>query len=241
MRFDAPEWATNTPPGLNKLGKILAEVRSALRKSIGKEEALAKSPSALIKSINTFSQQIERKSKEVQEQDPEVSMIESHLSSDESLDILEEEEESVGILASSDISSSSTKSNPRMSTSRAALNITGSDGKVDIEKLRSWSIPKICKHKRTRSGSHVGREAAAQQTRNVSLEASHSRSEPNAHSTPHPQANKSGILDQVREKLNSSKTAKKRKVSSGKNSSTSSPATSALNKGRNRSARNTNR
>lgn len=168
-------------------------------------------------------------------------MIESRLSSDDSLEVLEEEEESVGILASSDISSSSIKSRSDKSASRAALIITGSDGRVDIEKLRSWSIPRIRKHKRTRSGSHVGGEAASRLTQNVSLEASCSSNEPNAHSTPRPQANKSGILEQVREKLNSSKITKKRKVSSSKSNSANLATTDALNKGKNRSARNTNR
>lgn len=79
-------------------------------------------------------------------------------STDESADILEEEEESVGILASSDISSTSTKSSSVGSSSRAAHNITGPDGKVDIDKIRNWSIPKIPKsrkHKRTHSGNHI--------------------------------------------------------------------------------------
>lgn len=133
----------------------------------------------MIKSISKLSQQIEKQSSDEQGHVPDVSMIESHLSSDESMDILEEKEESVGILASSDISSTSTKSSSGKSSSRATLNITDPNGRIDIDKIWSWSIPKICKHKRTHSGSHIRGGTR------TSPKLSQSRSEPKAHSTPH--------------------------------------------------------
>lgn len=216
LRFDSPDWNNMNPPGLNKLGSILMEVRSALRKSVRKEKALVKSPGALIKSMTALSQQIEKQSAEHPSQDSvsDISNIEPTLSSDESADILMEEEESVGIVASSDISSSSTKSSGRSKK----LDITGPDGKVDPDKIKSWSIPRIPraqrsrKAKRTHSGSHVGSKGQSANDKptsgNLSTSKNTSKKEPKAHSTPQQKADKSLVLEKVREKLNASKRQK---------------------------------
>lgn len=155
----------------------------------------------------------------------EISNIGSHISSDDSVDILDEEEESVGILASSDISSTSTKSSGTKQTKKPrALDITNSEGRLDIEKLKSWSLPKIRKPKRSRSGSYVGPRATtrSQASKNTDHKQALTTSIPKAHSTPQAEgdsmcANKSAanksVLEQVREKLNSTK---RRKISGSK-------------------------
>lgn len=53
LQLDAEEWDQGvTYPGLNKTGTILMEVLSSLKKKMGnKDDALLKSPSALIKNI----------------------------------------------------------------------------------------------------------------------------------------------------------------------------------------------
>lgn len=216
LRFDSPDWNRGKLPGLNKLGKILMEVRSALRKSVRKEKALYKSPGALIKSVTVLSKQIEKKSNEQLHQGAtsDVSNLESNDSSDESLDILPEEEESVGILASSDVSSTSTRS----SGGSRKMDITGPDGKVDPEKIRSWSIPRIRKPKRRHSGSYISEKKP--NTKHQSTPKNVDKNAPKAHSTPHKKADKSLVLTKVRERLNASK--RQRLTAHDKNTSSSS-------------------
>lgn len=225
LRFDAPEWRDlKVVPGLNKLGKILMEVRSALRKTTRKEAALVASPGALIRSIAIQSQEIEKKAGETARSVTDISNIDSHLSSEESMDILDEEEESVGIAASSDISTSSSKSTSSTKQKQPrAMDITDADGKIDVSKIRSWSLPRIGKHKRSRSGGYI-----AGRTRNQKPQENQSPTlvnEPRAHSTPHVDGNKSAtstgnksVLEQVRDKLS---TSKRRKVSGPKDKSKS--------------------
>lgn len=61
-RLDDPEWNENkTPPGLNKMGQILMDVRAALRKNVYKEDALMKSPTVIIKSMRKMDEEIRLK------------------------------------------------------------------------------------------------------------------------------------------------------------------------------------
>lgn len=224
LRFDAPEWNNfKAVPGLNKLGKLLMEVRAALRNSNRKGAAQIMSPGALIRSITKQSEEIERKAKAPGEMVMEISNIDSHLSSEESVDILDEEEESVGMQASSDVSTTSTKSSGSNKTKRPrALDLTNTEGRIDISKIKNWSLPKIRKPKRSRSGSDVGVRATtrSQVLKNTDLEQSIPPSMPKAHSTPQAKGDSSranqSVLDQVRDKLNSTK---RRKVSASKNTS----------------------
>lgn len=58
LRFDSPEWQTGPCPGLNKLGLILMDVRSALRKITYPEDANLKSPGQVIKAITAMDKEI---------------------------------------------------------------------------------------------------------------------------------------------------------------------------------------
>lgn len=53
LRLDAAEWADKTSPGHNKMGEILMEVRAAIKKNTYNEEALLKSPTAIINTLHT--------------------------------------------------------------------------------------------------------------------------------------------------------------------------------------------
>lgn len=65
-----------------------------------------------------------------------------------------EDEESVNLTESLD---NSVKSQGRESSTSKInpLDITGPDGKLDIEQVDSWSIPKIKEVRRERPSSHV--------------------------------------------------------------------------------------
>lgn len=54
LRLDSPEWQSGTCPGLNKLGLILSDVRSALRKITYPEDANQKSPGQIIQVIKAL-------------------------------------------------------------------------------------------------------------------------------------------------------------------------------------------
>lgn len=60
LRLDAKEWELDGAcPGLNKMGTILMEVRTALKKRMcNHKDALSKSPGALIRSVAKLSQEI---------------------------------------------------------------------------------------------------------------------------------------------------------------------------------------
>lgn len=167
-RIDAPEWEKqSTYPGLNKMGKILMEVRAALSKGASEDDndALNKSPTAIIKSIQNINQAIQEQCGqiEVAEMNPEEQLInpdmvhqpqpmdtEQLLEEKDTTDTTETddeellaktdiEEDTVDISSSSSNSSSASKSAGNVN----AHNLTTSDGKLNIDEVKSWSIPKL--------------------------------------------------------------------------------------------------
>lgn len=145
-RLDATEWnEKKTPPGLNKTGEILMDVRSALRKKDYKEDAI-RSPSAIIKTMQGMDEQIRKKAKKgsailtpieqkVEDMETHVSDATSSSDTDDLLDQTESEEDSV------DISASSTATTGVGNISR--LSARGTDVKLDLNRIRSWKIPKL--------------------------------------------------------------------------------------------------
>lgn len=216
LRFDAPEWEKKTFPGLNHMGNILMEVRSAIRSHTFKEDAYTKSPSAIIKSMKKLNEQVQSEvrlatgeqlpqtneeiaakslsfTEEVKpEEDNEVSDSSSDMEG--LLEATDVEEESVDISVESVSSSSS---------SARRHNITNAEGKLDLEKIKGWSIPKI---KQSSPTSKETKARRSQRVRNsVQSASSSSLSTPQAQSTPqHDKLNRSMTLQRVRDTINRS-------------------------------------
>lgn len=183
LRLDAKEWDLGiTYPGLNKTGTILMEVRAALKKKMGnKEDALLKSPSALIKSVEKLSQEIcnQQEIVEVTHEEPKMlpkapvgeTQAHDNTSSDTDIDELMmetegEDEESIDIPASSDTSVKS-PGKGEVSSKINPLDITGPDGKLDIEKVMNWSIPKIKEVRREGSSRNTDNRTYSQTLKNT--------------------------------------------------------------------------
>lgn len=232
-KLDSPEWATTKCPGLNKMGCILMDVRTALRKKVFNTPALTKSPGALIKAMQLQDKQIlddARNSSEVavdrpvamemdlpvipetgadmetENQDPnfappkvdpsEDCSASSTADSDDMMDPTDVEEDSVNISATSSVSTVSAAS---------IANVTGPDGKLDISKIRNWSIPKIDKIDPSLRDSFVGTRTRNQQLR-TSLPASFKDqiASPQAQSTPQvARMHQSTLMEKVRSNLTS--------------------------------------
>lgn len=227
LRIDAPEWESGTCPGLNKLGTILMEVRTALRKINYTEDALIKSPGAIIKSITKMDCEIQNRmklplldtSEEVVPTVKDGGLNQNELNQNEvDMEIQDDEsstsdvEELMGETSieedSVNISSASTSSHSSNTTGRKArkvdLNVTDDKGKLDLSKIKSWSIPKLNRSYKKDNGEPVGGRTRGQQLRS-SISTPESNPVPQAQSTPHPQrANRSMILDRVRAELNTS-------------------------------------
>lgn len=107
-------------------------------------------------------------------------------SSEDLLDPTDNEEDSVNISATSSISANTSKTRRR--------DVTGSDGRFDISKIKNWKLPKI--NKLNESGSNVSRDSRIsdrtrrQQHRNTLPSVETDSMVPKAQSTPH--ADKSG-------------------------------------------------
>lgn len=159
--LDSPEWATTKCPGLNKLGTILMDIRTTLKKASCTTDALWKSPGSIIKSMQKMEEDIQAKVSEItappirepdKPTDMETDTVEEKLTqpenndgdkeegsdinssvadSEDMLDPTDIEEDSVNISATSTISE------------MAVANVTGADGKLDISKIKNWKIPKL--------------------------------------------------------------------------------------------------
>lgn len=174
LRLDAPEWETGTYPGLNKLGTILMEVRTALRKINYTEDARIKSPGAIIKSISKMDGEIQKrmelpvltpvevtvndgKERDVKrkEEDMEVRDETSSISDvDELMGETDIEEESVNISSAS--TSSHTSSTSKRKSRKIDLNVTDDKGKLDLSKIRGWSIPKLNRSYKSDRDERIG-------------------------------------------------------------------------------------
>lgn len=233
LRFDSPDWSKGVPPGLNKMGTILMEVRAVLRKSTWNQEAMIKSPSAILKSVTAMSDKIQKATTEeenfaalpvvdqsvhsadVEDMDvnEQVDTSSSTENEDELLEATDVDEESVNISASS---STSTTSTPGQASTASRLNVTREDGKLDLDKISKWSIPKLGDYK-TRKGRKVESTRQSQRLRRTlpfnSPQPSTSLVDaPNASSTPHPKRlNRSLTLQAVQDNLRPSKLRKKEK------------------------------
>lgn len=215
FHLDDPEWKDRAPPGLNKMGEILMDVRSALRKKEFKADAILKSPSAIIKTMQRMDEQIKEKAmrenttltpieQNVESMETQESEISSASDTDDLMDQTETEEESVDISATSNTSTGSGN------TSR--LSARGKDGKLDISRIRSWKIPKLLKMsdisgKETPS-AHVSTcttRSQKKKLRDTLPSDLHDVMKPKAQSTPDSnKPNRSLTLQRVREKLNKS-------------------------------------
>lgn len=231
LRFDSPEWANGTPPGLNKMGTILMEVRAVLRKTTWNQEVMIKSPSAILKSITAMSDKIQKANAmeedfaalpvidhdgpSVGAEDMEVNeQVDTSSSTENEEELLEQtdvDEESVNISASS---STSTPSTLGHASAASRLNVTREDGKLDMDKINKWSIPKLGDYK-SRRGRNVESTRKSQRLRRTlpfsspQLSASQGNT-PNASSTPHPKRlNRSLTLQAVQDNLRPSKLRKK--------------------------------
>lgn len=228
FRLDAPEWANIKPPGLNKTGQIIMEVRKALRKSTWTADAMTKSPAKILAAANIMSQKIQNLGEleneretapgvqppvatgphelmEVQEGagatpalDPtKTSGDEDDEDGDEDGDLLEEtdaDEESVDISASSTVSTAGD----------SRLNVTDQHGKLDLSKVRSWSIPKLKKPDELHR-SHTSDKSLTQHVRRSLPLTSVDGEPPQASSTPNTRSeDRSVFMERVKDKLNKS-------------------------------------
>lgn len=233
LRLDSPEWKTGTYPGLNKLGNILGEVRQALRKSTFPVDAVLKSSSAIIRKITEMDQEIQlRAGAEAPLKDKEaltkpaegepalpsnkdgagkVAINTSDMDVDDDLssttdneDLMGEtdiDEESVNISASSKISHKSGKQGKT-----SVLDVTDDQGKLDISKIRKWTIPKLNTSYRNTDGNRVSERTRSRLFRNTLPSTSGPNiPQPQAQSTPHGlKKNTSLLLQEVRNRLGTS-------------------------------------
>lgn len=200
------------------------EVRKALRKSTWKGDAMTKSPMKIISAANLLSQEIQglpdwlqvmqraeigtQEFMEIQENSatvpiPKVTGDDDDDEDDAVGDLMEEtdaDEESVDISASSSIS---TGSNPR-------LHVTNQQGKLDMSKVRNWSIPKLKKpdmfHRSQTSERDGSRGHKLRRTLPLNVE---DVDKPQASSTPHPtREDGTSFVERVKSKLNKSELTK---------------------------------
>lgn len=137
-------------------------------------------------------QEVEPKPTPVRSDVEDTSASTSSVDSDDMMDQTDVEEESVNITATSNTSRASAK---------AIADVTGQDGKLDISKLRDWSIPKIKDLDPSLHDSFISGRTRGQTT--TPAAAGSSNPFPQAQSTPHPsRVNKSHLVDRVRSNMN---------------------------------------
>lgn len=215
-RLDDPNWPEKSPPGLNKMGEILMDVRAAIRKGKYNEDALLKSPSAIIRAINSMDEKIREHAaveKTVNPQGGTQERMDTNESaassdSDDLLDPTDNEEDSINLSVDSAVSSTSSVKR----TSR--LDVTGADGKLDISKIRSWKLPKIAKlnpiDNTEHDDSYISSRTRGQNVSGPVLEGGMGTMKPKAQSTPQAaektdtNPNNSTLIEKVRDKLNKS-------------------------------------
>lgn len=227
LQLDAKEWEQRgTYPRLNKTGTSLAEVRTSLKNKIGNhEDVLLKSPRMLIKSVEKLSQEICSQQgsaivgEAVLEAPPEKTtnklQIQNSTSSDTDADepLMEtegEDEESSNIEAGSDASVKSAVKGEN-SSKIDPLDITGPDGKLVIEQVLNWSIPKVKKMRRENSGSYPESSTSNQALRDIDQTTSSDGDVvPQAHSTPYPGRQNQNSSCIVRRKFNPARRSEKK-------------------------------
>lgn len=129
------------------------------------------------------------------EEEMEIGIKDSTVTSESDSDLMDPtdiEEDSVNISAYSTVSD------------KSISNVTGDDGKLDLEKIRGWKLPKIKDINRSLSASTVSERTRSQQLRNTLPSTSIETTQPQAQSTPHPRMNRSDMLERVRSNLRSS-------------------------------------
>lgn len=239
FRLDNPGWGNIPPPGLNKLGEILMEVRSALRKSTWSHEVMTKSPSAILKSMNIMSQQIQNMNTPIVAGAPSVTNIPSMAElpanlplsqpteevqmeinetddssksedDDELLEATDADEESVDISASSSTSTSS-DTNIERDVNTGKVKVTKENGKLDLSKIRSWTIPKLNASVLEREKDVAPPRRSQRARRTLPIPATQSE-RPQASSTPQAKKmNRSLTLEKVRNKLQGNRGRKSEK------------------------------
>lgn len=230
-KLDSPEWATTKCPGLNKMGQITMEVRAALRRRACKTDALLKSPGAIIKSIQMMDKEILKDAGDyappdeeptdmeiglpvITEENKETDKVEksgsapltsedhydgsvsSTVDSDDMMDPTDTEEDSVNITANS--------SNTSQVSQAARASVTGPDGKLDISKVKNWSLPKIKDIDPSLHDSYAS-SVSSRTRRQVSTPhpGSSTNLAPQAQSTPHvARMNRSRLMEKIRSNIN---------------------------------------
>lgn len=186
------------------------EVRAALKKSTWSQEVMIKSPSAILKPVTKLGQQIKGMSEAPPVNQPvdlssapageemETNESDDTSTEDELLEATDVDEESVNISASSITSEKDS----------GKMNVTREDGKLDLEKIRSWSIPKLNKSVLEREGIADQRRKSQRARRKLTVTSTQVE-QPQAASTPHPKKiNRSLTLQAVQSKLRPSKIQK---------------------------------
>lgn len=223
------------------MGIILMEVRAALRKSTWNQEAMMKSPPAIVKAVSSMSDEIQQATLEketsavISENFASLPVIKhtDQLTDTEDMDVVEQndsatstenedelleatdvDEESVNISASS--STSVTVGFGRASAA-SRMNVTREDGKLYLEKIRKWSIPKLNKNRTGQeSGSEIEKRRSQRLRRTLPFTSPQPGtpqvSTPQASSTPQTKRlNRSLTLQAVQNNLRPSKQRKKGK------------------------------
>lgn len=149
--------------------------------------------------------------------DMEVNHEDSSCSTENEEDMLEAtdiDEESVNISASSSTSDTAVAATSRVS-SASRLNVTGDDGKIDLEKIKKWKVPRLDKFKQGHDKDVEARRSCRLRRTlpfNSKQQTTPQAGTPQAASTPHPKRlNRSLTLQAVQDNLRPSKLRKKEK------------------------------
>lgn len=221
-KLDSPEWNTGPCPGLNKMGQILMDIRRVLRKQKYKDTAMIRSTGAIINAVLSQNQLIQDEAYDeifpipnldtqpgqaqeaVQATEKTIEMDTNAVGegaacsvadSEELMEQTEVEEDSVNISASSTVSATPTVPD--------VGNVTGEDGKLDMSKVKNWSLPKVNElHHSLLQDRHVSGRSRNRLLRNTFPSGTPSDIRPQAASTPQiPRKNQSLLLQWVRDKL----------------------------------------
>lgn len=117
------------------------------------------------------------------------------------MDATDADEDSVNISASSSITSTASAS--------AICNVTGRDGKLDISKVRNWTIPKVKEIHHSLRTDNISDRTRRHQLRNTLSTDSPIAPLPKAASTPQVRMNQSELLQRVRSNLHPAQKKKK--------------------------------
>lgn len=228
LHLDSPEWNNGVCPGLNKTGQIIMDVRKALRKSTWSGDAMSKSPSKIIKAITSLSDEIQGHQTSMIPDRYEIPMIPEvenpNMATQQPVDMdtdqpkegsaaeSTDDDTDTDLLEATDVDEESVDISVTSTTSEASsskLNVTGEDGKLDLTKIRKWTVPKLKKPDELHQ-SNISDRTRGQQLRNtLPLEAAKGLA-PKATSTPQARGvNRSLTIQAVRSKLHPGKITKK--------------------------------